>query len=353
MGETETDTGHRRWSTLVIVLFVLGMTAVVLWTPLLTAIFVAFRLQLDPYLLSWEPRAAVGIITVAGTGWFYRDDLKEVARGDWASWWLILAGIFVLVVPPLYWLGTHLDALKAYGWPEAVLFGIVAAALLVLAAAIFMIAYRRFRPASINPWLADGVPQFDLGPDEQKESIRAIRDTLDAVVTTLDTHDPAHRMDALGAEIASVKQRIQSLEMAMYVHLYFSIAQTNYIQMGTLVASLPLKPSPLTFEWFGEARQFLNRVQFSGIGGERVPAFVQVALMAAQEVETELRTDKAAAPPAGVSVHDWREWLIAERQCDKGVAYLIAARKELEDELGGYYRGKLNELHERYTPKQG
>lgn len=74
---------HKRWSTAVIVLFLAGNATGMFWVRFITAIFAATGWSLDPWLLSWEPRGVVLVITWVGAIWFYRDSLIAAVRGRW------------------------------------------------------------------------------------------------------------------------------------------------------------------------------------------------------------------------------------------------------------------------------
>lgn len=66
-----------------VVLFLVGNCVVFVWPPLITAVFKAGKWDLDPFLVSWEPRGIVLAVTWAGTVWFYRDDLKAYGSALW------------------------------------------------------------------------------------------------------------------------------------------------------------------------------------------------------------------------------------------------------------------------------
>lgn len=88
------------------VLFLGGTILAAIWVPLVTAIFLAAKWPLDPYLVSWQPRAAVGVVTWLGTGFFYREELgagmrRALAWEGWRKiklWQPVLAVVAILLV---------------------------------------------------------------------------------------------------------------------------------------------------------------------------------------------------------------------------------------------------------------
>ncbi len=271
------------------------------------------------------------------------------------------------------WAASTWEVISSQG-PGAVVFTAVGAAcVIMLTLSAVAVAWRWFRPlpAVPTPNPFGEPPSLEFTPREQIEGLEVLRDTVDAVAKTLrdqqeatelSSDDVATRLEELAATIkevsdqnaalrGSVQQSMESSNRALSSALYFAIGGTNLLRIGILIDDVPTAPSGLNGDWYLNARKFLNRLKWYEIGGDRLFTLRSHLETAKWEIEVELRSPNSPSPPDGVSVHDWREWLIAERQCSAAVKYLMAARRSLEDDIANH-RGNLVELYDALNPQQ-
>jgi hypothetical protein len=121
--------------------------------------------------------------------------------------------------------------------------------------------------------------------------------------------------------------------------------------LDILVRSAPPREGELGAARHEAVQKYLRNIPFSGFGYDRKVSFDFNMEMAKGEVERELRSDSPPQGPAGASIHDVREWLIADRQCKYVVNFLMGQRAEVEAKLAQDSRPRLISQLDQRTPK--
>jgi hypothetical protein len=152
--------------------------------------------------------------------------------------------------------------------------------------------------------------------------------------------------------IAALEETAGRINSDLLLLLTFSKAISTRHLAELMIQSAPQQGEQLTADRHEIATQFLQRLSWSGIGGDRFISIRHSIENATTEVERELRSDSAAPPPSGVSPHDWREWLISDRQCRAVVKALRRIKAEIEEGLAREYRPHLQGAFERMNLKK-
>jgi hypothetical protein len=226
-----------------------------------------------------------------------------------------------------------------------------------------------WRPAIVRWWRArqrNGPLGQVVVSSGRDDDLRAIRTALNSLANTVAAQgetvrnliadraswDNQEQLAKIGGEVQQLERSTSALarhrgiaRRALALNLQFTLGQTNFIRMGLLIEEAPRPDAELTAEWYLDAQKYLARLRTVDPGGDRRVSLMFHLETAKAYVEADLRTGEAPPAPADISVHDWREWLIAQRQCDSVVHYLKAARKELERRLADDYYSHLSEVY--------
>jgi len=274
-----------------------------------------------------------------------------------------LAALLVLaygVVFTGFWDDLVADVYAAFNRPPPPTFaGWQMKAVVLLAITVGVLMF--WRPAIVRWWRVRRRKPFTRAVGSlSHDHLEAIRTTLDGLANTVAAQgrgiaDLTINKDEIAKISAAMPQlehsasasarKLGIVRQALSLNLYFALAQTNFIRMGLLIDLAPRPDAELTAEWYTEVQKYLARLRATELGADRHFILMSHIETAKELVEVELRTGEAALAPAEISVHDWREWLIAQRQCGNAVQYLGAARKELESQLAADYHSKLNEYY--------
>lgn len=287
------------------------------------------------------------------------------------SYGIVSTGFWDDVVADLYVAFGRQTPPTFVGWPMKGVF------LLAVTLGAFMF----YRPAIVRWWRTSqrrssqthrisrgleslGYPQPDVR--EELADLRKVVETLSGLVAGLDSG--AAKVGEIEEEIGRLRQGVRELsklpqlittladqsdeaDKGITLLLQYATSASNYFLLGRLIKEAPPKPPMPNRKSFDENEKFLHRITWQGLGQGRTIEY-QIAIQDAKSrVEYELRGDNPPAAPEGVSPHDWRDWLISERQREAATTYFAKVRDEIEDGLAREYRPHLFGEKERRTKK--
>jgi hypothetical protein len=275
----------------------------------------------------------------------------------WIGLYTVVAGLFV-------WLGRELEVLKPYGWPEAILFGVVLAALVTLVAAAFMVAYRKFKPLpTATPQRSDLDATIDFTPQERIDGLEALRDTVGAVASALREQEAATKGFATAAQLVAVNSSIEDAvarlnavsdslkteNRAILQLVDFAVHQATVTLLGELVRSAPqVRPdAELNDATREEDLAFIQRVRSAfPPNTHRGMVIANVIQMAEHEAEETIESTPIEQRNPADPIR-FRRWAIASRQAAKLVTYLVAQKRESEQHVVGCRNVLIEQLTAR------